>query len=275
MSRITLRRTFFTLALLLSAQALLAANPSARTGARMAFDESTGLSVMFGGEAVPDSGTATTYNPSDTWTWDGTRWVQRYPLNHPPGRSNHVMVFDSARSRELIFGGRTGTTDLNDTWVFDNNDWTKIVTSNSPSERALAGAAYDRVRDRVVLFGGNHTVVATNGAQTVTNYYDTWEFDGTNWKLADLNGPNVVRPILVYDEAHETMLMIGEDVNFKPLMYSYDVPTHTWNPITPATMPECVNQAGAVYQRPTSNVILIGGVCVTATFTSSMRSWRS
>jgi len=58
MSVLTLRRTFLAAALLMSAQALLAANPSARTGVRMVYDESAGSTVLFGGITATDAGTA-------------------------------------------------------------------------------------------------------------------------------------------------------------------------------------------------------------------------
>ncbi len=273
MSVTTLRRFLIVAALLLPAQALLAANPSARTGTRMAYDESTGYTVLFGGVTAVDAGTILAYEPTDTWLWNGSRWLERYPAHNPFGRSSHVMVYDSARSQVVLFGGRTQNTDLNDTWVFAHNDWAQITTSDAPSPRSVSGAAYDRARGRVVLFGGALTTVTTTAggasSSTVTNYYDTWEFDGTNWtKVAD-NGPNVVRPLLVYDEAHSQMLMIAEDVNFVPAMYAYDSSAHTWNQITPATMPPCVNEAGVVYQRSSGTVLLVGGTCVTASFSSS------
>lgn len=277
MSVSTLRRFFIVAALVLPAQALLAANPSARTGARMVYDESAGKTVMFGGVTALDAGTQLAYEPADTWIWTGARWVERYPAHHPAGRSSPAMVYDSARSRAVLFGGRAQTTDLNDTWVYANNDWSQITTSDAPSPRSLPGAAYDRVRDRVVLFGGALTTIApTNGAQTVTNYYDTWEFDGTNWTRVSDNGPNVVRPLLVFDEAHNQTLMIAEDVNFAPAMYAYDAAAHVWNEIKPATMPPCVNQSGVAYERSGGTVLLVGGVCVTPTFSSPTveDAWR-
>lgn len=270
MSGITLRRTYLTLALLLTAQALFASNPAARTGTRMVYDESAGVSIMFGGETAQDAGTVQVYDPTDTWAWDGVRWLQRYPAHNPPGRSGHIMVYDSRRSRLVIFGGRAGANDLNDTWAYDDNDWSQLNNGgDAPSPRALAGAAYDRDRDRIVLFGGAHTVVATNGTSTVTNYYDTWEFDGTSWtKVAD-NGPQVIRPLLSYDELRHQMLMVAEDANLVPSMYTYDFSSHTWNQLHPANMPACVNQAGLAYRKDNGSTMLIGGACVTSTYTSS------
>ncbi|HEX9160868.1 MAG TPA: hypothetical protein VF980_04105 [Thermoanaerobaculia bacterium] len=276
MSVSTLRRIFVIAALLLSAQTLLAAGPSARTGARMVFDESTGLTVLFSGVAPSDLGTVTSYNPADLWLWNGSRWVLRYPDHAPPGRSSHIMVYDSARKREVIFGGTqgTGTTDLNDTWAFSKNDWTQIETNDAPAARSLSGAAYDRARDRIVLFGGVHAFIADKiGTVTTTNFFDTWEFDGTDWtKVAD-NGPQVIRPLLVYDEARNQILMIGENDKFAPLMYSYDTTAHTWNQVTPATMPPCTNESAATFQRNSGLVFLVGGVCTNSTTNEEAFTW--
>src|SRR5450755_2955126 len=114
MSVPTLRRMFLTAALLLSAQALFATNPSARTGTRMVYDESKGLTIMFGGIAALDAGTVLAYEPTDTWVWNGLHWLQKYPATSPPGRSSHEMVYDPVLARTVLFGGRQGNNDLND-----------------------------------------------------------------------------------------------------------------------------------------------------------------
>lgn len=268
MSVLTLRRTFLAAALLLSAQALLAANPSARTGVRMVYDESAGSTVLFGGITATDAGTIQAYQLADTWLWTGARWIQRFPAHTPPGRSSHIMVYDPNRSRIVSFGGRGATSDLDDTWVYDSSDWTQISTPNAPDARSLAAAAFDRMRDRVVLFGGQHTVVSDRGIVTNAPFYDTWEFDGTTWTKTIETGPTVLLPQLVFDEAHNQVLLIGQDDQFAPLMYSYDAASRVWNRITPATLPPCVNQAGVTYQRNPGAVFLAGGVCVTSSFTS-------
>jgi galactose oxidase-like protein len=265
-----LRRVLLVAALLFSAQALLAGNPSALTGSHMVFDESTGLSVLFGGLTPVDAGTVLAYNPTDTWLWNGQRWMQRYAAHNPPGRSSHVMVYDGARSRVLVFGGRQGSTDLGDTWVYQNGDWTAVPTTDAPSPRAFSGGAYDRDRDRVVLFGGNSIATATNGVVTTTQHYDTWEFDGKTWTKVVDNGPTVIDPILVYDEARHQTLLVGENDQLDPLMYSYDSAAHAWTQITGVqTMPQCVNQASMTFQRSSGTVFLSGGVCVTSKFSSS------
>ncbi len=264
MSVHTLRRVFLVFALLFSAQVLLAGNPSALNGARMAFDESTGFAILFGGLTPVDGGTVQAYNPTETWLWNGLRWMQRYTAHTPPGRSSHVMLYDPAQSGVVIFGGRLGTTDRADTWVFRDGDWSEIPTANAPSPRAFAGAAYDRVRNRIVLFGGNTIKTGTNNTTTTTQLYDTWELDGSNWTKVSDNGPQVINPMLAYDEVRQQMVLVAENDKFEPLIYGYDPATQTWKQITPATaMPPCVNHAAIAFQRSSGKIFLTGGVCVT------------
>lgn len=42
---------------------------------------------------------------SDTWEWDGTSWIQRFPSFSPSERTGHSLVFDSSRNRIVLFGG--------------------------------------------------------------------------------------------------------------------------------------------------------------------------
>ncbi|HLJ72942.1 MAG TPA: hypothetical protein VKU62_00050, partial [Thermoanaerobaculia bacterium] len=91
---------------------LFAINPSARYETRMVYDPVSGQSILFGGITAIDSGTKKAYHLNDTWSWTGSRWIQRFPANVPGGRSGHVMVYDSARNRIVMFGGRNDTTDL-------------------------------------------------------------------------------------------------------------------------------------------------------------------
>jgi hypothetical protein len=71
--------------------------------------------VLFGS----DDGTA---SMGDTWEFDGKRWTQRQDMGPMP-RADHALVFDSSRSRLVLFGGGAITADpakpiisLGDTW---------------------------------------------------------------------------------------------------------------------------------------------------------------
>jgi hypothetical protein len=71
--------------------------PSARTGAAMAFDAANGTVVLFGGNGRSRS-------LGDTWTWDGSAWTQAHPSTSPPALSGAQMTYDPV-SRDLVLVG--------------------------------------------------------------------------------------------------------------------------------------------------------------------------
>ncbi len=83
------------------------------------------------------------------------------------------MVFDSTRSRFVLYGGNASFSELlGDTWESpDGVTWTLVATAG-PAPRTRAAMAFDSVRGRVVLFGGQTNTGGLN---------DTWEWDGTMW----------------------------------------------------------------------------------------------
>jgi hypothetical protein len=246
------------------------ASPSPRTFARLAFDQNAGVGVLFGGRGAFDGATGLTHASDETWVWNGTRWLQRFPLISPPARSVHSMTFDSARGRVVLFGGRQEPTEveglpsyLNDTWVWRNEQWTRINTTQAPSVRHYAGMAHDPVRDRVVLFGGAGPAPDGKGTQVL---HDTWEFDGTTWtQVGAASDPPVAKPAIAWDAARGEMIMVGNLGDFSRVMYRYRTQSHTWERITPETMPTCVNEGLMVYRPSTRTLVWIGGVCPTDT----------
>jgi len=257
---------------LLFAPALFAASPGARTATRMVYDPKSTYTVLFGGQTAFDGGTAKAFNLSDTWYWVGDHWVQVYPATIPTGRSFQTMVYDSAHGRITMFGGKTDASNaINETWVYDGNDWSQLQPQNAPSPRIWSGSAYDTTRNRMVLFGGQFT---TADLLTTTNYYDTWEFDGTNWTQIGSNGPQVGTPLLAYYEPTQQMIMLGTDSNQKPHMYSLNPSDGSWTEMTPSTMPDCVNDAGLVYQAHDPKVlVLYAGTCTSSNTLSNTYEW--
>lgn len=263
MSVSTRKAVLLAVALVLVAPLLFAANPSARTQTRMAYDARTGNTTLFGGLAAYDSGTKLSHDLDDTWQWDGDQWIQLFPATVPLARSIHVMVYDPVRGRTLIFGGKNGNTNLNDMWSFARGQWTQLQPDHLPPVRTFAGAAYDSDRDRIVLFGGSQN----NADGTVTtNLYDTWEFDGTDWHQVGENGPQFIKPILVYDKArHQTLMFVEATTTLAPHMYKFDPSNGSWAEVTGVTLPTCTNDAVMQFQDSTQTVIFTGGVCTSAT----------
>ncbi len=273
MSVDTLKRSLILAAgaLLAVAQAARADFPSGRTLARMVFDPSIGSTVLFGGQTAEDLGTSRTYDLSETWIWNGARCLQRYPAHVPPGRSAHVMVYDSARERVVIFGGKSGTkTEIADTWAFKNGDWSDLAPASGPSRRAYSGGAYDPTRDRIVIFGGYQT---TDDGKALNTLTDTWEFDGTTWTQVAQNGPAAAKPLLVWDEANSELLMLALDSVNATQMYAYDAANHSWTARTPAALPPCVNEAAVTFDKKRNRVLLVGGICPSSSVAEEAYEW--
>lgn len=264
------RAVLFVAAVLLSTNAF-GTNPSPRTGARMAWDTPNNVGILFGGLGPTDRGaTEVQHDSNETWLWNGTRWMQRFPETTPPARSVHGMTYDTARSRVVMFGGRVAAADkkldptyLNDTWVYSNENWTRIESAENPSARQHVAMAYDRARDRVILYGGN---VLDPSGEKFNLFSDTWEFDGTQWHRLIENTPKVAKPLMDYDATRNQMILIGlNETGTEKVMYRYNATSNAWDVLTPATMPTCVNDGHLVYQEHTGKLIFFGGVCATGT----------
>ena len=267
------RALFLSLATLLLATAAFATTPTARFDARMVYVPVTTHTILFGGStAVDNGGTKLPYELNDTWDWNGTIWTQLFPLHVPTARYGHVMVWDSARNRIVMFGGRTGNakSDLNDTWIYKDGDWTQLNPPTSPTPRVLAGAVYDPLRDRVVLFGGA-TITADN--KTVTPYHDTWEFDGTTWRQVLADGPAVDKPLLAWDAARANILMLAVDSKIVTHQYNYDPRVPAWTEKTGTRLPPCVNEGGLVGEDTKGTVFFTGGACAGVSSLEVSEEW--
>jgi N-acetylneuraminic acid mutarotase len=271
MSAFSLKRSVFSVLslLLLGVPALVAATPSARTEARMVYDPRTTHIILYGGLTAVDQATRLALDLSDTWEYTGGHWAQRFPFHNPGPRSGHVMVYDSTRGRIVLFGGQNGKVQLNDTWYYRDDDWTRIDTATNPPARLLAGAAYDSKRDRIVLFGGTQI---SEDLKTTTYLQDTWEFNGTDWTRRAETGPAVRKPSLVYDAAHDQVLMIGTNEKVETLMYSYDPSNGSWTQLKPTTLP-CGNEAALTYDTRRDKVQITGGLCSGVGSNAATHEW--
>ena len=151
-------------------------SPPARYGHAMAYDEVRHRVVLYGGT---DAAANPRQSLNDAWEWDGTTWM---PVSQgPPPLSGHGMVFDSARSRIVLFGGSWQTlwykpsVAMAAVWEWDGSQWVQRTATGDPPPRKGLAMAYDSGRGRTVMFGG--TTGGSNGEMS-----DTWEWDGSGWK---------------------------------------------------------------------------------------------
>ncbi len=235
----------------------------------MAWDTPNGLGVLFGGLGPFDGATSLQHDSSETWLFNGSRWMQRFPQNTPPRRAVQAMLYDTTRNRVVMFGGRQAPADrdglptyLNDTWVYKDDNWTRIESELSPSPRQFPAMAYDSARDSIVLYGGN---VLAEDEESFTLIDDTWEFDGEQW-ISIGTGPKVAKPIMAYDPTLNQTFLIGlNETGTTTVMYRYDVASHTWTSVTPTAFPTCVNDGHMLYRERTGKLTFFGGVCATNT----------
>lgn len=187
----------------------------------VAFDESRGVLVLFGGDGPSGSG-MTAFN--ETWEWDGVQWTLR-ASDGPSARRSHAMAYDAARQVVVLFGGWSNEQVLGDTWEWDGSTWSQR-SSSGPPVREHHRMVFDRSRGVTVLFGGQ-----TSCASEV--YGDLWEWDGSVWsQVPTFNGP-VARtgPALAYHENRDLLIFFGGALGggcWTPVEYA-DAWTWEWN----------------------------------------------
>jgi len=170
-----------------------------RFDARVAYDAARSRVILFGGNNFD-----TWFR--DTWEWDGSAWIERFPATIPPGRSGHGMAWDAVRGRIVMFGGvgQGGTALLGDTWEWDGTDWTQRTPPVSPSPRWSVAMTYDAARRVTVLFGGGATTFQAPPAPDAH-----WEWDGTTWSQGPAGPPVRFAAGLAWDSARNRTVLFG------------------------------------------------------------------
>jgi hypothetical protein len=163
----------------------------------MTYDRARNVLVVFGG--VRNTSTA---DSGDTWEWSATAgWVQRTPAVSPPPRHGHVLVYDVARARVVLFGGADGLP-RNDLWEWDGTTWEEKKPLLAPTGRRGACAAYDSTRKVTVVFGGRPD-------QTTQAFGETWEWDGTSWRAGASGPPARASCAMTFDSVRNRLVMLG------------------------------------------------------------------
>jgi hypothetical protein len=152
--------------------------PNGRQAAAMTYDARDGFPILFGG--YNETAYTKEVNYSDTWIQIAGVWN----LTSGPGPSARYgasMVYDSADSYVLLFGGwqigPSGTIALRDTWNYTfTNGWKQLHPTSSPTGRGGAAMTFDSTSGKVIMFGG-----ANVSGSTTKSLCDTWGFVGGSW----------------------------------------------------------------------------------------------
>jgi hypothetical protein len=153
---------------------------------------------------------------NDLWavsTVEPFPWSRLVPTGTPPpSRIDHEGVYDSARDRMILFGGRANasTPPMNDVWTLSlggSPAWSAITPAGTPpAARHWPSAVYDPVGDRMLVWGG---------ADGATQYSDLWQLtlSGTpGWSpLSPLGAApgHIENANAIHDPVRARMLIIG------------------------------------------------------------------
>ena len=224
--------------------------PKARFIHGMAYDSLRDRMILFGGDGSGSERLA------DTWEYDGVNWMQVQPAQSPPGRVNIQggMVFDTNRSKVVLFGGLTVPGYVNDTWEYNGTTWLQLSPAASPSIRDAHAMVYDPYRHVIVLFGGYNP----------TNHYlnDTWEFNGTTWTQINTpqSPPGRHHHAMAYDSQRQLVVLFGGHGSSDPQMEdTWEYNGTTWQQAAPATSPAGRESHSMAYDSQRDVVVLFGG----------------
>jgi cysteine-rich repeat protein len=240
--------------------------PGELFGAAMVHDVKRSRFVLFGGSRL---GSAVVSMSDATWEFDGQVWVQALTPTSPLAREQAGLVYDVARGRTVLFGGRYQSSPLNDTWEWDGGRWHALTPASSPRARFGHGMAYDASRRRVVLFGGSGSVL---DPETLD---DTWEWDGADWiaRAPATSPPPLVGSRMTYDPIRgETVLFGGSPGGgAAPSGATWTWDGTDWAAQVPATSPDPRGSHGLSFDALSGTVLLHGGVL--ADHSASGETW--
>jgi hypothetical protein len=180
------------------------------------------------------------------------------------GRSEHLLAFDRARGRAVLFGGAhsSGGGDFvgsNDTWEWDAvSGWVEQTPTDRPPRRVFGAMAYDEARGQIVLFGGR------SGAGSAPKD-DTWTWDGTNWheRSPPTKPPGMMDPALACDLARSRCTLFGASGPSLPdggtRGHTWEWDGTTWTERTPAASPSGRGRGAMAYDRKRGKIVLFGG----------------
>jgi probable HAF family extracellular repeat protein len=184
----------------------------------------------------------------------------------PSARSGHGMVYDRARQKLILIGGRRPDgTYLNDVWERDSatGAWEEITpaTAAQPIPRHTFGVAFDEARRVVVVYAGRVAGEYSN----VNTTGDSWEWNPQTreWRQVSTDGivfGGFIEPSLAWDPVGRRVIMFGGRPYYGTPHNgtTYAFSGNAWTPIT-SEGPE--PRAGAAMSTDTrrNRVVLHGG----------------
>lgn len=127
--------------------------PGPRCAHSMAYDQSMGVIVLFGGAS------SIAHSLGDTWTFDGSNW-RRIQGPGPGPRRYAQFSWDSNLGGCVLYGGSVddyGERPLNDCWLFKDGAWYFLPWASGGFFRDDCGACFHMGAGRLVLLSGKES----------------------------------------------------------------------------------------------------------------------
>lgn len=179
----------------------------------LAYDAARARTVLFGGASAAGS------IFGDTWEWDGSHWLQRFPTASPSPRESPQMFYDSNRQRVVIIGD-------DERWEWDGATWLRLPGALGSAHGSLS---YDDRRHRVL---SPFITTEWSDAGTFIGYQLTVsESDGLGWQAQSaIRLPDHAASLTsAFDSLRETLVVV---VAREPASWSGSLPpllTYEWN----------------------------------------------
>lgn len=237
-------------------------SPSVRFSAGLTFDPKTQRLVLFGGNRGNDV-------LGDLWEWDSATatWtaITMPEGSSPAARGKHVLAFDEARGKVVLFGGYSAGY-LGDTWERDGWDWRRRA---NPPARYGQALAYDSVRQEILLFGGSNAGGRLD---------DLWAWGDQGWvaKVGFLVKPEARNNhAMAFDEARARLVLVGgRGASAEGFDNVWEWDGEGWTEIVPPPpLPPAREKHALAYDRGRGKTVLFGGFDAGANYLADTWEW--
>lgn len=253
------------------------ARPSKRSLCALAYDDSDGSYLLYGGA---DLSKIDQSNPLsildalkvDTWRFSDGVWTQKSTAS-TVGAFGTSAAYDEVRKKVLAFGGAKidgiAFNTTNDLAEWTGTGWKVVPTVGTrPAKRAFSAFVWDSINKRFLVAGGadNIASVFDVGSSSSSTFFSDFyslsdpENDGTYaWaRLPDLDGP-IAAAGAAYDSARKQLVLYGGLL--APQVYSSALRLFdgtSWSRVTGAA-PPARGDAAMAWDPGSKNLILFGG----------------
>jgi hypothetical protein len=223
--------------------------PMARHQHAMAYDESRGTVILYGGSNQHGA-------LADLWEWDGVKWTQLCPVCNPAHRFSHRMFYDTVRENVIVYGGYNDKKGFGEAWMWSGDAWNSLYFSTNAPGFFNSPLVYDRQRQRAVGFVSS------------PDWSGTWIWEGDRWFQPKLDPQPSVRiePAMVYDPRSGHIILFGgeheDDGQWMGTYWLNDTwlfDGETWRQLQPPAAPPSRYQSTAFYDPVRQSIVIYGG----------------